>query len=113
MSIRTIDMGTHGRIRENNRFVKVFTLVYDATLPTGETVRFVRDLSAAGVEHLGRALTAIPLDDDRIGNIGVTDRTGEDFTFDFECFRAEERPTSLEHQRIAMALLTFVPPAAV
>lgn len=109
--MRTIDFGTVRR--ENGRFATTYTLAYEATLATGETVRMVRGLTASGVELIGRKLTCIDFDDDRVTNISVTDRAGVDQTFSFDCFRTDEWPTgTAEQQRIALALLTFIPPAA-
>jgi hypothetical protein len=110
--MRTIDFGTVRR--ENGRFAKTYTLAYEAKLPTGETVRIVRGLTASGVERIARAITAIDFDDDRLDNVIVTDRSGADVTFGFACFSADEWPTgTVEQQEIAMRLLTFVPPTAV
>ncbi len=107
--MRTIDFGTTRR--ENGRFAKTHTLAYEVMPPSGETVRMVRGLTASGVERIGRTLTTIDFDDDRVTNIAVTDKDGVDQTFGFACFAADEWPTgSPGRQRIAMALLSFVPP---
>ncbi len=113
--MRTIDFGgTTKRDPATGRFAKMFTLAYEARLPDGETVRMVRTLDAPGIESIGRKITTIPFDDDRLGNVIVTDRSGVDQTFGFACFAADEWPTgSPEQQRIAMALLTFIPPEPV
>lgn len=111
--MRVIDFRTSKAPRDDKgRFLPTFTLTYEATLPSSEVVRFVRKLTAAGVEHLGRAITAIDFDDPRIDNVGVTDKAGDDVTFDFECFRAGHSPKSAGHQAAALRLLTFIPPAA-
>lgn len=111
---RVIDFRTVRRPRDGKgRFLPTFTLTYEAILSGGEVVKFVRQLTAAGVEHLGRAITAIDFDDPRIDNIIVTDRHGDDVTFGFECFRAGHRATSEAHQAAALRLLTFIPPEHV
>lgn len=112
--MRTVDFRTGKRARDGKgRFLPTFTLTYEAILSGGEVVRFVRDLTADGVEHLGRAITAIDFDDPRISNIGVTDKAGEDVTFNFECFCAGHASgNSAAHQAAALRLLTFIPPVA-
>lgn len=108
--MRTINLGAV--TRENGRFVKTCTLSYEAALPTGETVKFVRGLSASGIERMGAKLALLPFDDDRIGNISVTDKAGEDITFNFECFQGDPPAGSPTRQELAFRLLTFIPPNA-
>lgn len=111
--MRTIDFRTGHVHRVNGRFAKTYTLSYEAILSGGEAVRFIRRLTADGVERIGRKLTSIDFDDPRINNISVTDKDGNDVTFDFDCFSADEWPTgTAEQQVIAMRLLTFIPPTA-
>lgn len=111
--MRTIDFRTAVIHRENGRFAKTYTLSYEAILSGGETVRFVRRLTADGVETIGRKLVSIDFDDPRINNISVTDAEGNDVTFVFDCFSGDEWPTGTpEQQVIAMRLLTFIPPDA-
>lgn len=111
--MRTIDFRTAAVHRENGRFAKTYTLSYEAILSGGEVVRFIRKLTADGVERIGRKLTSIDFDDPRIANISVTDKDDNDVTFGFACFAADEWPTgTVEQQRTAMALLTFIPPTA-
>lgn len=108
--MRIIDLGAV--TRENGRFVKTYTLTYEATLPAGETVKFVRKLPASGIERMGAKLTCLPFDDDRIGNIAVVDTAGEDITFDFKCFQGDPPAGSPTQQELAFRLLTFIPPNA-
>lgn len=109
--MRTIDFRTATVHRENGLFATTYTLTYEATLSGGEVVRFVRRLTANGVEIIGRKLTSIDFDDPRIANIAVEDKDGNDVTFGFDCFAADEWPTGTpEQQAIAMRLLTFIPP---
>lgn len=111
--MRTIDFRTGARTRASGRFATTYALSYEATLSGGEVVKFVRNLSADGVERIGRTLTSIDFDDPRIENISVTDKDGNDVTFSFDCFCADEWPTGTsEQQVIAMRLLTFIPPGA-
>jgi hypothetical protein len=111
--MRTIDFRTGAVHRVNGRFAKTYTLSYEAILSGGDVVRFVRNLTADGVERIGRKLTCIDFDDPRIANISVTDKDDNDVTFGFACFSADEWPTGTpEQQWIAMALLTFIPPYA-
>jgi hypothetical protein len=114
-TLRVIDFRTGRRPRDDKgRFLPTFTLSYEATLPGGEVARFVRSLTADGVEMIGRKLTSIDFDDPRIDNIEVTDRNGCDVTFGFACFAADEWPTGTQEQQvIAMRLLTFIPPEHV
>lgn len=109
--MRTIDFRTGAIHRKNGRFAKTYTLSYEAILSGGEVVRFVRSLTADGVEIIGRKLTSIDFDDPRITNISVTDSGDNDVTFGFGCFSADEWPTGTpQQQEIAMRLLTFIPP---
>lgn len=112
--MRVIDVRTAKTPRDDKgRFLPTFTLTYEAILSGGEIVQFVRKLTADGVEHLGRAITAIDFDDPRINNVGVTNKAGNDVTFDFDCFRAGHASgNSAAHQAAALRLLTFIPPAA-
>lgn len=111
--MRIIDFRTPTRLRENGRFATTFTLSYEGTLSGGEVVKFVRSLTADGIGRIGRKLTSIDFDDPRITNIEVTDKDGNDVTFGFTCFAADEWPTaSREQQEIALRLLTFIPPQA-
>lgn len=110
--MRTIDFRTAAVHRENGRFAKTYTLSYEAILSGGEVVRFIRKLTADGVERIGRTLTTIDFDDPRIANISVTDKDDNDVTFGFACFSDERPAGTVEQQRIAMALLLFIPPTA-
>jgi len=111
--MRTIDFRTGIRTRVNGRFATTYTLSYEAILSGGEVVKFVRNLSADGVERIGHTLTTIDFDDPRVNNIAVTDKDGNDVTFGFDCFCADEWPAGTsEQQEIALRLLTFIPPGA-
>lgn len=82
---QVIDLGTVGR-ENNGRFAELFTLSYEKFhATTGKHVRLVRHLPRAGVERIGRLVSKLG-DRDRVWNIQVTNRAGEDVTFEFACF---------------------------
>ncbi len=82
---RVIDLGTIDRDADG-KFVKTYTLAYEKrTETTGELVRVVRHLPAAGVETIGAHVSRWA-DEAKAWNIQVLDGT-EDVTFDFKCFQ--------------------------
>ena len=89
---RTIDLGAVNRNLATGRFVKTYTLSYEMVSPvTGETLRVVRRLPAAGIEKVGRVVNHRG-EMGRVWNIYVLDGgSGEydaerDVTADFACF---------------------------
>lgn len=91
--MRTIDMGIVNRC-SNGQFTTTYTLSYTTTrkgvaadgTPTVETVRVKRTLPADGIERVGR-LVSRRADQGKAWDIAVTTSTGEEVTFEFDCFR--------------------------
>ncbi|MFJ6730032.1 hypothetical protein ACIQPQ_34550 [Streptomyces sp. NPDC091281] len=68
------------RDRRTGRFIKVFTLTY-----TDQDGTRTRTLPARGIERIGRIVNRLG-ERGEAWDIAVTDRSGNDVTFDFTCF---------------------------
>ncbi|WP_329214871.1 hypothetical protein OG352_05400 [Streptomyces sp. NBC_01485] len=83
MAAKSLPVHHHGVLRRDlrtGRFVKVYTLTYAA--PSGT---HVRTLPARGIETVGRVISRCA-DRHEVWDIAVTDKDGNDVTFDFLCF---------------------------